>query len=264
MSWLAQKTDNIPVWFGWYHLICTAVLIGAIVFVGKFAKRVKSETVNQIVLLSVGAVMAVMEIVKQLLLSYNNGWHYDWGAFPFVPCSAGMFVLIAAGFLRKESRIRNALYWYLATFSMFGGLCIFIWPVSVLSGSGGYIFILGQSMIHHGLLGIAGAYLSASGRVKFASNREDARNFLHAFFILLALCAAAVILMAAGIRDTNLMFVSPYIVGLDAILFTQRLPYLLWLLIFFAMFSACAYLTMWIQKVLLLPKGGQKVRTVPK
>lgn len=125
-----------PKLFGWYHLMCIAIVIALVVLVFVFKKKISTRFIN-ILLITVGCVLVVSELFKQLLhaLEVNNGvatWEYSWRNFPFQFCSVPMFLMLVAGILRK-GKVYDTILCFLATFGLFGGLVVVLYPSTVLS-----------------------------------------------------------------------------------------------------------------------------------
>ena len=76
-------------------------------------------------------VVILLEIYKQInyTFSYEGAitFDYQWYAFPFQFCSTPMYVGLLVGLFRK-GKIHDALCAYLATYAVFAGLCVMIYP----------------------------------------------------------------------------------------------------------------------------------------
>ena len=164
-------------------------------------------------LLVVSGIVLLFEIYKQINYSFsydgqNITYDYQWYIFPFQFCSTPMYIGFLAGFLKK-GKIHDACCAYLATFSMFAGLCVMVYPPQVFIDT---IGINIQSMICHGVMITVSIYLFYTGYVK-----AEHKTILKAIPVF-AVCVSLAMIMneiayASGIleRETfNMFFISPY------------------------------------------------------
>lgn len=204
----AQMTR--PDLFGWFHLLWIAlVILGSL---GLCVLHTKKAPSVPKVLFVVSVVVAFLELYKQInySFSYGDGIHFDyqWYAFPFQFCSTPMYVGLLAGIFRK-GKFHDALCAYLATFSVFAGVCVTVYPGDVFVGTVG---INVQTMICHGSMIVLGVYLFYTGHVK-----AKFQTLLKAIPVFAA-CVGLAALMneiahATGLleRETfNMFFISPY------------------------------------------------------
>ena len=235
-----------PTGFGVFHIAFLVAMLLATVYLCVFRKNDSADRVRKVVLITAIVVM-VLEIYKLInySFSYADGkitYDFQWYAFPFQFCSTPMYVGLLAG-LTKKGKVHNALCAYLATFAIFAGLCVMIYPGDVFIGT---IGINIQTMICHGTMLPIGAYLFATGHVKLEHKT-----------ILKALCVFAVTVGIAMIlneiahmsgllnrEDFNMFYISPYqdphlpiYSNVQAVV-----PYPLSLIIYIAGFTAAAYI----------------------
>ena len=146
-----------PTLFGWFHILWIVLVILGSLGLCLLHKK-KAPNVSGVVL-AISVVVALLEIYKQInySFSYGNGIHFDfqWYAFPFQFCSTPMYVGLLAGIFRK-GKLHDALCAYLATFSVFAGICVTIYPGDVFVGTVGINI---QTMICHGSMIVLGVYL---------------------------------------------------------------------------------------------------------
>lgn len=202
------------------------------------------------ILFCASGILLVFEVIKEVVLTYNNGagWRYTWWTFPFQPCSICMYAAFAAACMSdKYKRARNRLYIFLATYGIFCGLSAMIIPTDIFKTYTA-VFVLFQSMFHHGMLILIGVYLIASGRVQLGN-----KNFLKGAAVFTAACLIAIpldiIIYKFVTADIfNMMYVSPYfectlpVVDLVA----RNVPYIVYLPVYFAAFGLCAFIVMYI------------------
>ena len=199
-----------PALFGWFHILwIVLVILGSLVLC--LLHKKKAPNVPGVVLAASVAV-ALLEIYKQInySFSYDNGIHFDfqWYAFPFQFCSTPMYVGLLAGVFRK-GKFHDALCAYLATFSVFAGICVMVYPGDVFVGTVGINI---QTMICHGSMIVLGVYLFYTGHVK-----AEYKTIVKAAAVF-AVCVALAALMneIAYVTDLlkretfNMFFISPH------------------------------------------------------
>lgn len=205
-----QMTTPVP--YDRFHLFFFALSILAGVLLCKYKKAAGESFVRKF-LFVISATIILLEIYKQINFSftYKNGqilFDYQWYAFPFQFCSTPMYIGLMAAVIKNE-RIHQSLCGYLGTYSLFAGLCVMFYPVSVFIGTVGINI---QTMICHGAMVTIGMYLLGTGYVK--AERETMRKALPVFLILLLMAATMNELAhQTGLLETetfNMFFISPY------------------------------------------------------
>lgn len=239
-----------PKSFGVYHLVClTLTILITVLMVWKF-RDADAKTVRRI-LLTAWIVMVVLEIYKQVVFSYRENiyvpghmiWSYYWFAFPFQFCSSPLYILPFVIWL-KEGRFKDAFVAFTATFSVFGGLAVMLYPNDV------FVKMLGinvQTMIHHGLQIILGVFLAARYR-----RRWSWKLFLPGTIPFAALSAVAIMLnevmygyiTSRGIEGVafNMFYISPHY-GCSLPLLSAiypKVPYPVFLLVYLLGFAVVA------------------------
>ena len=201
-----------PTMFGWFHLLFIALTILATVFLCKKFKNADEKTVRKIMLIT-SLVSIVLEIYKQFnyTFSYDNAVvtaDYQWYAFPFQFCSTPMYIGLLAALI-KNKKIHTALCNYLATFSIFAGICVMAYPPQVFIGT---IGINIQTMICHGSMIVLGVYLLYINYAK----REHKTIISAAAVFSVCVIVAIILNELANItgllaRETfNMFYFSPY------------------------------------------------------
>jgi len=201
---------STPEPYGWFHLAWfVAFILGA---VSLCLWHRKHSTNQRKVILITTIVVIVLEIYKQInySFSYENGISYDyqWYSFPFQFCSTPMYAGLLAG-LTKKGKLHSVACAYLATYALFAGVAVMLYPTTVFVGTIGVNI---QTMVCHGSMIFLGIYLLATGYVEAKS-----RTILKALPLFLVFVAMAVIMNEAanctGLleRETfNMFYISPY------------------------------------------------------
>ena len=168
MSW--EKIWNVleyrtatPKVGGWFHLSFWALSIAAGVLLCLWLKDGKKHAPHVVV--STAVLVILLEVYKLYHFGLIQGggiFAFPWRYFPFQFCSTPMYVGFLTAFFPK-GKVRDSLYAYLATFSVFAGLCVMVNPIQVFVPTLGINL---QTMICHGSMLTVGIYLFGSGSVK--------------------------------------------------------------------------------------------------
>lgn len=237
---------DTPTPYGWFHVLSFALTIAAAILLCVTHKKNDTERVRRVVL-GVAIAVTVLEIYKQINYSFSYGgesivFDYEWYSFPFQFCSLPMYVGLLASFIKK-GKIHDALCAFLATYAVFAGACVMFYPVQVFIGT---IGINIQTMVCHGSMISVGVYLLYSGHVKL-----EHKTILKAMsvFAVGILCAVVMneIAYVSELLETdtfNMFFISPHCEpSLPVYSLVQAVvPYPFCLILYFAGFSAAAYL----------------------
>ena len=260
-----QAEMETPAPYGVWH-ICFLLLTVALSAFVVWRFRDASDRVLRRLLMITWIVLAVLEVYKQVVFSLDvsdgaAAWGYQWYAFPFQFCSTPLYALPFVIFL-KDGRVRDAVMAFFATFSLFAGLAVMLYPADVFIGM---IGINIQTMVHHGGQVVIGVLLAARCR-----HRMNFRFYLGSLAVFAVFVAVAMalnlsvhgLLTAAGSDATfNMFFISPYhdctLPVLSAI--SPKVPYPLFLLIYLTGFAAVSAVMMGIEKgILALTRLGRR------
>ena len=245
---LLDTEMTTPGCYSVFHIAFFAASILTTVYLCVFRKNDSADRVRKVVFIA-SAVVLLLEIYKLInySFSYADGkitFDFQWYAFPFQFCSTPMYVGILAGLIKK-GKVHNALCAYLATFAIFAGLCVMVYPGDVFIST---IGINIQTMICHGIMLPIGAYLFATGHVKL-----EHKTILKALCVFAVTVGVAMILNevahATGLLETdtfNMFYISPYCDPHLPVYSTvqELVPYPLSLIIYIAGFTAAAYLVL--------------------
>lgn len=234
-----------PGLFGWFHLLSLALMVLSTAVLCILYRYKKLKNVRAVVLVT-AIIVTVLEIYKQInySFSYENGitFDFEWYAFPWQFCSMPMYVGLIAGFTKK-GKVHEAACAFLATFAMFAGLCVMVYPGDVFIGT---IGINIQTMICHGSMVVIAIFLLYTGYVKV-----EHKTILKAVPVFAIALMLAVIMNEiayySGLLETetfNMFFVSRHCEpSLPVYSLVQAVvPYPWSLVIYIAGFSTAAYL----------------------
>ena len=252
---LLDRSMNTPPLFGWFHWLSLGVMVLVTVLLCRGHKNDSPERVRHVVRNTALLVIA-LEVYKQInySFSYSQGidFDYQWYAFPFQFCSTPMYVGLAAGLL-PQGRVQKALYAYLATFAMFAGAAVMVYPGDVFVST---IGINIQTMICHGSMICIGVYLMYTGAVKLEHRTIVSAMAVFTVGVVLATIFNEIAYVTGLLKTEtfNMFFISRHCQPSLPVysLVQQVVPYPLSLLIYILGFTAAAYI------ILLLGKGIKK------
>lgn len=204
-----------PTNYGWFHLLCMAVIILSTVLLCIWFKDA-SDTVFRKIALICWLIMVVFEVYKQIVFTFSVEENvfikdYDWSAFPYQLCSTPLYILPFVAFI-KNQKINDFFASYISTFALFGGIVVFFYPNDVFNNP--YLGIHIQTMVHHGLQVVTGVFFAVHNR-----KRLNFTYFLKAIPVFLVLLSIACILnesvlsalQNSGIEDSfNMFYISRY------------------------------------------------------
>ena len=235
-----------PTLYGPFHFFWLAVVVISTL---ALCLRARHDSHRQVCNLVLGVTLAVamLEVYKQINYSFTYsdgtiGFAYQWYAFPFQFCSTPMYIGLLAGIFRK-GKLHDHLCAYLATYAIFAGVCVMLYPGDVFCTTVGINI---QTMIWHGSMIVVGAYLLASGHVKL-----ERKTVFKAMPVFAATVAMAALMNEAAYRtgllqehNFNMFYISPYCPPSLPVysLVQQVLPFPLSLAVYVAAFTLAAYL----------------------
>lgn len=251
-----------PTWFGWFHILCLILTFAITVLLCMLYKHGRIKNPRNVVFYTALIVIA-LEIYKQTQysFSYDGGvqFDYQWYAFPWQFCSMPMYVGLLAGVTR--GKLQSFLYSFLATFAVFAGACVMIYPGDVFTSS---VWINIQSMICHGSMIVIGVFLYYTGAVK-AEHKTILKGmavFSVAVGMAVLLNELAVVVGIVPNETFNMFFVSrhcdpslPVYSSVQAVV-----PYPWCLFIYIAGFTAAAYIMLLV--AMLVKKLAHKTKKV--
>ena len=234
-----------PTSYGRFHLLWWGIVIISTLLLC-IAHRKRPISIHAL-LLGVSITVVLLELYKQLnyAVSYTDGlsFDYEWYIFPWQFCSMPMYVGLLAGIVKK-GRIHDALCAFLATYAVFAGLCVMLYPGDVFTSTLGVCI---QTMFCHGSMITVGIFLFFSGHVKL--QHKTIFRAIPVFVVTLLIAVALnEVAFRIGLLESdpgfNMFYVSPYGDPHLPIYSTVQahVPFPWSLAIYFATFSLAAYL----------------------
>ena len=195
--------------------------------------------------------LVILEIMKQVIFGFTveDGrlvWNYNWYNFPFQFCASPLYILPFVAFAR-DGRVRDAAIVFIASFSLFAGICVYVFPNDVLTYS---YFVNAQAMFHHGAQIFFGIYLAFRCREKMHLKNLGGAGVIFSTLVGIAMILNEVVhrhLILNGSDDVfNMFFISPYFDCTLPVLssFYDSVPYPVFLCIYILGFMLCALVVM--------------------
>lgn len=243
-----------PGLYGTWHIVSILLTVALTVCAVLFLRNI-SDKKMRIIMFVAWFIMVFFEVGKQLLFSMRvEGdvaiWQYSWYSFPFQFCSTPFYTLPFI-FLLKDCKLRRAIMSYIATFSLFAGVIVMILPTSVFNT---YAFINTQTMVHHGMQVVLGAWMAAYNRDRLNLRFAASGLITFAGFSSVAMILNVVMpkyLATKGYTAAfNMFFISPYYNNDLPVLSTiyPQVPYPVYLMIYFLGFGLAAAIIYAIEK----------------
>lgn len=242
---LLDTRMTTPVMYGPFHLVFFALSIAFAVFLYK-TKRDADEHFVRRLLLYTSLVVVFLEVLKQINYTFSYDGpsivaDYQWYAFPFQFCSTPMYAGLAAAFLKK-GKTHDAICAYLATYAVFGGLVVMIYPPQVFIDVAVINF---QTMICHGLMITVGLYLLSVEYVALRHKTILSATAVFCVFLLIAIGSNELVHISgiAGDEAFNMFYISPHVAPSLPVYSTvqEMVPYPYCLFIYVFIFALAAY-----------------------
>lgn len=263
-----QAEAETPKMYGLFHIVFLVLIIALAVFLSRIVFLRDDKTYRKIIL-SFWIIMTLLEVYRELVFSMQvvDGvavWDYAWYQFPFQLCATPLYAFPLITLL-PDGAVRDACRSYVATFALFGGIAVMLYPGDVLCS---YIGINIQSLVHHGLQLVGGIITAVSIRNKY-NLREFAKGVIvFAVFVSVAMAlniGVHAYLVSAGMDDTfNMFFISPYFDCTLPILSAiyPLVPYPVFLISYIIGFSLVALIVFGATRLII--SKGAPVRTLWK
>ena len=239
-----------PPLYGAFHIFFCLMTVVFTVLVCKLYMKSDDKSLRKLIFI-LWVILAVLEVYKQVYYSIgvtDEGFthSYQWSMFPFQLCATPLYTLPLIAFL-PNGRVREAIISFVATYALFGGLVVMIYPGDV------FLHVLGISlhtMIHHGIqcgIGIFFALKTITEAKKTKKRFLIEALVVFAIFIALALIVNVVghyVLVASGNNQIfNMFYISPFHdTTLPVLSLFNSAPYPVILLLYLLGFTAAALL----------------------
>lgn len=235
-----------PQLFGWFHLLWLGITFFSAFALCVWHRKGGDERRVRNVVFGVALTVIILEIYKMInfSFSYEDGISFDfqWYAFPWQFCSTPMYVGFLAGVLSK-GKVHDALCAYLATFAVFAGTAVMIYPGDVFIDT---IGINIQTMICHGSMITVGIYLLYTGYVKLEHKTILKALPVFACTVMIALILNEVAYYSGLLKTDsfNMFFISRHLESTLPVysLVHNSVPFPINLVIYIAGFTAAAYM----------------------
>ena len=197
---LNTQLPSVPTPYGAFHIASCVLSLGLAFLLCSTYRKDKPDSVRKVVF-AISLVLVVLEILKQVNFSASfpeSGgvdWNYQWYAFPWQFCSVPMYVGVLQGLIKK-GKVHDALCAFLATYAVFAGICVMLYPTDVFTAT---LFICIQTMVCHGTMFPVGSYLIYTGHVQ-----TKQKTFLGAMIVF-----AAAMFIAVVLNETVFAFALP-------------------------------------------------------
>lgn len=250
-----QGEMNEPKPFGWFHILCLCVT-AIILFILYKLKKHHGEKQLKIVICTYGIIALVLEVLKQLIWSFNYDvstgiivWDYEWYSFPFQLCTTPIFVCIICLFLKK-GKVRNSLFSYLSFVTILGSISTMLMPDSCLVED--ILVNIHTMWLHLGSF-VVSIYLLMSGEVKI--NCHSFRSSIIIFLVLVFIANFMNIFIynIGVLKDEtfNMFYISPYFISTLPVfdVIQSSVPYIVYLIIYILALTFGAFIIYSISKL---------------
>jgi hypothetical protein len=237
-----------PGLFGAFHIISLLIVVALTAAAIYYFKNKSEKAISRLALV-VWIIVVLFEVYKQIVFTfeYVDGsivGEYSWYIFPFQFCSTPIYVLPLVAFL-KEGRVRDSAIFFLASYGLFAGLAVMIYPGDV------YIETIGvniQTMVHHGSQVVLGILFA----VKYM-RQDTLKRILSATVTFIVAISIAMIfnltlypaLISSGVDTSfNMFYISPYLECTLPVLSSiyPLVPYPVFLFIYIVGFALAAWI----------------------
>ncbi|MBR2718279.1 MAG: YwaF family protein [Clostridia bacterium] len=238
-----------PEMYGWFHQLWLMIpFFAAWLLCRMYHHSPRPQAFVRQVVFRTAVLVAVLELLHQI--NYNLIWQdgalrldMQWYAFPFQFCTTPMYAGLLTGVFKK-GRVHDALCAYLATYAVFAGLAVMLYPNTIFTGT---IITNIHGMVCHASMLTMGIFLYYTGHVK-AERRTLLRAIpVFSVFVMMAMVMNE-IAYRAGLMDMghtfNMFFISPHCEPSLPVYSTVQahVAYPWCLLIYISVFTLAAYL----------------------
>ena len=236
--YLLQGEMETPKTFGWFHILWILFVVISICILF-FIRKKHNEKNLKIILGVYGVIAFTLELLKQLIWSFNYDtitnivtWDYSWYSAPFQLCTTPIFVTLICLFL-KNNKLRKSLLSYMAFITILGSLITLIIPDSCFTSD--ILINIHTMWLHCGSL-VVSVYLLMSREVEI-----NKKNLINSFIVFLVFVVIAEVLNItiynSGILNGetfNMFYISPYFITHLPVFKTvqESVPFIIYLLFY--------------------------------
>ena len=235
--YLLQGEMEEPKAFGWFHCICLILMFIVIIFLYK--RRNYNEKELKLVLGTYGIIALILEILKQLIWSFNYDpitnivtWNYQWYSFPFQLCTTPIYVSLICLFLKK-GKPRTYLLSYMSYVTILGSISTMIMPDSCFVND--ILVNIHTMWLHLGSF-VVSVYLLITKEVEINMHNLKYSTIIFLIFVSIA-NIMNIAVYSTGILNGetfNMFYISPYFISTLPVfnIIQPNVPYMIFLLIY--------------------------------
>jgi hypothetical protein len=188
----------------WFHYLALIMTILLIVWSIKYFKKSDTKKIKRYLLIF-SIILLGFELYKQSIYFYQSEWSYPWYIFPFQFCSIPMYVALLAS-LTKNDKIYEMSLAFLATYGLFAGTAVMLYPQDVFIET---IGINIQTMVHHGGISALGFSLILSKKVSYNVKTVFKASILFSVVVLTAVLLNTIHNTWIAQGTFNMFFINP-------------------------------------------------------
>ena len=251
-----QSEMTRPTPYGWFHLLSIFLMLIVIFVLYKRRDKNSQKQLNK-VLLIYGVVAFILEVLKQIIWSFNYDpvtfditWDYQWYAAPFQLCTTPIYVSLLCLFV-KNKKIKNALLSYLAFITILGSIATILIPNSCFTET--ILVNIHTMWLHLGSF-VVSIYLLMTGSLEIKLN-----NLIHGFLVFLIFVFLALFLnifiyninILNG-ETFNMFYISPYFKSELPVfdIVSETMPYVVFLIFYIAVIGVGSTIIYFISKII--------------
>ena len=198
MDFFLLRMNRIQAYSMTHFMVVLVIVAIALLAAVLLSKSPVSETA---VVTCCGIVLAVFEVIKQILLTYVRGGVYAWSGLPFQLCSMPMYLSFVYILIRRS---RDAIRCFIQIFGFIGAAAAFAIPYSSFYT---YVILTVQSLAWHGIL----LFMSMYFLLKHKEETEIPYRKAAGLYLLLACIALIINISLYDISEgtCNMFFFGP-------------------------------------------------------
>ncbi|AUD63136.1 hypothetical protein BK010_05870 [Tenericutes bacterium MO-XQ] len=188
----------------WFHYLALLIVVFMIIWSVRYFKSKDQEGIKKYLLIF-AIILIAFEVYKQVIFTYQNDWTYRWYAFPYQFCSIPMYVSLLAA-LTKRQKIFDMALAFLATYGLFAGTAVMMYPQDVFIET---IGINIQTMVHHGGISVVGFSLILAKKVPYNIKTVLKASVMFSVVVLVAIILNFIHNTWIAQGTFNMFFINP-------------------------------------------------------